>query len=492
MVAAEGDDLQLALLRERAELAQDAGRIGIYDCDLVKDRWEWDSRVRAMWGLGEDEVVTYKTFLDGVHEDDRADVAARIEAAIAPGSDGDYVARYRLVPNDSGVRWVEATGRVTFKRKRAARMVGTVRDITEEKIARDEKEAAEQFTQDLILTAPTILYLFDLVERRHTFLGPQIAKLTGYDVGHMQQFKSELIASAAHPDDVERITAHYRAIRTGEAEPPFRLEFRMRGSDGRWSWLASTEVVHTRDPDGRPRCILGAALDVTARREAEQARELLGREIAHRAQNKLAMIRSIAAVTLRPSCDGEAWRRFEGRLDALAQAQRLRSNDEHQSAGLAKLIAEALSPFGGADGDRLEVTGPEVELKADAVMNLTLVLHELATNAAKYGALSTPGRPCEGLVAPRTGRHCAGMARKRRPRGQSANAQRFRHPADHPQPRRVRRSRQAGFRAGRRGLSADSASPRHSGILIGKAKARLFPAGPSLFGGLPPRSGSGR
>lgn len=392
MVAAEGDneDLQLARLLERAELVQDAGRIGIYDCDILSGEWEWDSRVRAMWGVGEHEPVTYRSFLDGVHPDDRAEVAARIEAATAPGSDGDYTAQYRVVGADGTVRWIEATGRVTFKRKRAARMVGTVRDVTKEKIARDEKEAAEAFAQDLILAAPTILYLYDLPERRSTFLGPQIAELTGYEIDHLGEFSSELIATAAHPDDVPRLAGHYRAIRTGEAEPPFRIEFRMRGRDGRWIWLASTEIVQTRDPDGRPRRILGAALDVTARREAEQARELLAREISHRAQNKLAMIRSIAALTLRPACQPEAWQQFESRLDALAKAQRLRSNDEYQSAVLGVLVAEALAPFGTADSGRLALDGPEVTIDPGTVLTLSLILHELGTNAAKYGALSMP------------------------------------------------------------------------------------------------------
>lgn len=392
MVAAEGDEnAELARLLERAELVQDAGRIGIHDCDIVENRWEWDARVRSMWGIGPDETVTYKTFIERIHEEDRGRVAELLEAAIAPGSDGDYIAQYRVVgPGNGSIRWIEATGRVTFADGRAARMVGTVRDFTEEKIARDEKAAAEAFSQHLIQSAPTILYVYDLVERRTRFMGPQIADLTGYEISSFQQFKSDLIASVTHPDDIARIAAHHRAIRTGEIEPPFHIEYRMRGADERWIWLASTEVVHSRDSDGRPREIIGAALDVTARREAEQARDLLGREISHRAQNKLAMVRSIAAVTLRPSCDPEAWRQFEGRLDALAQAQRLLSLEDRQSAGLEELIGETLAPFGGVESGRVTLSGQEVTIRSETVMTLTLILHELATNATKYGALSTP------------------------------------------------------------------------------------------------------
>ncbi len=391
VVAAEGDDnAELARLLERAELVQDAGRIGIHDCDIINNRWEWDARVRAMWGIGADEEVTYKTFIEGIHEDDRDQAVARLEAAIAPGSDGDYVAQYRVCGRGDGiVRWIEATGRVTFAGGVAARMVGTVRDVSEEKIARDQKAAAEAFSQHLIESAPTILYIYDLVERRNLFMGPQIAELTGYDVALFKELKSELIATVTHPDDIARIAEHHRAIRAGEVQPPFHIEYRMLAADGRWIWLASTEVIHTRDVDGRPRRILGAALDITARREAEQARELLTHEVSHRARNLLAMVSSLANLTLRQACSADEWPRFEGRLKALAAAQGVLSQADWRSADLRDLIAGVLEPFGDPDRGGIASDGPAFTVPAEAAMPLTLIFHELATNAVKYGALST-------------------------------------------------------------------------------------------------------
>jgi PAS domain S-box-containing protein len=117
---------------ERLRIATEAALLGIHDFDPETGRIEWDDRVRALWGVGPDEEVTYETFRAGVHPDDLPAAQAAVDAAMDPAGDGRFAAEYRVRPRGGGAeRWVAATGRAAFRDGRAVRLVGTVQDVTE-------------------------------------------------------------------------------------------------------------------------------------------------------------------------------------------------------------------------------------------------------------------------------------------------------------------------------------------------------------------------
>jgi two-component sensor histidine kinase len=123
--------------------------------------------------------------------------------------------------------------------------------------------------------------------------------------------------------------------------------------------------------------------DVTERRQAEERRRLLVNELNHRVKNTLATVQAIAAQSLQEA-PAEVRERFTERLMALARANDVLVAEEWRSAGLAAIVAQVASPY----GNRFDAGGPEVCLPPKAALALGLALHELATNAAKYGALS--------------------------------------------------------------------------------------------------------
>jgi PAS domain S-box-containing protein len=129
---------------------------------------------------------------------------------------------------------------------------------------------------------------------------------------------------------------------------------------------------------------LGFSLE---RRSAEQAKELLLNESQHRIKNTLATVQAIAGQTLRntPRAEREA---FEARLHALGKAHDLLTSDNWDQAPLRELVDHAVKPFGSGEDRRFIIEGPGIALSARTSLMLTLCLHELATNAAKYGALS--------------------------------------------------------------------------------------------------------
>ena len=144
----------------------------------------------------------------------------------------------------------------------------------------------------------------------------------------------------------------------------------------------------------RQRTLSLQILDITERKRAEEVRSLLVGELNHRIKNTLANVQAIARQGLRRSRDlAEFEKSFVGRLQALSRAHSILSDSTWSSAPLDQLIDDQIR-MGTLDADRLRRSGPPVELTPDTMLRMALTLHELATNAAKYGALSMP----QGLV----------------------------------------------------------------------------------------------
>jgi PAS domain S-box-containing protein len=188
------------------------------------------------------------------------------------------------------------------------------------------------------------------------------------------------------------------AVRLREETAAFAAEHRARREfeyviqlpDG-----TSRDIVSVSDavmgPDGRPRRVIGVFADVTDRRRAETRQQLLINELNHRVKNTLATVQSIAAQTLRSTGDPhEARDAFEARLVALAAAHDLLTAQSWHGARLADVAASAMAPFLDGPKPQIDWSGPPVWVSAQHALALSLALHELATNAVKYGALSTP------------------------------------------------------------------------------------------------------
>jgi signal transduction histidine kinase len=125
------------------------------------------------------------------------------------------------------------------------------------------------------------------------------------------------------------------------------------------------------------------------RKQAERHRELLVNELNHRVKNTLAAVQSLAMQTLRnaPNLD-DGRRAFDARLIALSKAHDILVRENWEAAGLREIVAEALAAHGGVAEPRLQFDGPDIRLRPKVAVALSMALHELATNAAKYGALS--------------------------------------------------------------------------------------------------------
>ncbi|MGH6663777.1 MAG: sensor histidine kinase, partial [Pseudolabrys sp.] len=170
---------------------------------------------------------------------------------------------------------------------------------------------------------------------------------------------------------------------------PKRAEVALDGGSGmRWHDL---HIEPLRNEAGHVVGLTCAAIDVTERKESEAHLRLLMRELTHRSKNLLAVIQAMARQTARHAGSTEGFlNQFAARLQALAASHDLLVRESWYGASLRELIRSQLVPYTGGGDEQVVIDGPPIALKPEAAQNLGLALHELAVNAAKYGALSVP------------------------------------------------------------------------------------------------------
>jgi PAS domain S-box-containing protein len=195
----------------------------------------------------------------------------------------------------------------------------------------------------------------------------------------------ESIRGMVFAEDWERLQDVGRGISKGARTQ--QMEFRVRRPDGNLRWCIGTAAASLDDADRVVR-VSGVTIDVTERKEAEERQDLLAREVDHRARNALAVVQSIVRLTRASSVEGYV-AAVEGRIKALARAHALLSDSRWHGADLRAIVAEELAPYRVGESDKFEIGGPSVSLSPHVAQGLALALHELATNAAKHGALSS-------------------------------------------------------------------------------------------------------
>ncbi|MDP2355184.1 MAG: HWE histidine kinase domain-containing protein [Beijerinckiaceae bacterium] len=190
-----------------------------------------------------------------------------------------------------------------------------------------------------------------------------------------------------HPSDRERFVRAVEARHTESTD--YAIQFRYIRLDGETIWLQVNGVC-APNPSGKGSRLTGFARDITTRKQSQVRQSLLVRELHHRVKNNLATVLALANLSGRNAASVEDYQsKLRARIQSMARAHSLLSENAFRPAFLRTLLRDELEPYAQGDSDRIRIEGPDVDLPPEAAFALGMAAHELATNAGKYGALST-------------------------------------------------------------------------------------------------------
>ncbi|MXP41496.1 PAS domain-containing protein [Altererythrobacter soli] len=370
---------------ERVQLALDAGAIiGTWFWDLPADRFNIDEQFARSFGIDPARAshpLSLDEVIETVHPYDKEGLAAAIKAAIARG--GPYAHQYRVRRADGNYYWIEANGHVQHSADRTpVSFPGVLIDVEEQRALRTERDRAMRLLETFAEAVPGVVYAKDrdgrmLVANRGTT--ELIGKPPEFYLGKTDV---EFLA-----DKAEALAVMANDRRIMETGVPEQLEEVLHLPDGNAAvWLSTKAPL--RNEAGKVIGLIGSSVDITERRRAEERERLLAREVDHRAKNLLGVVQSMVQLT-RADSTAEFKEAVAGRIQALARAHSLLAAGRWEGVNLSQLVAEELAPF-NQGGERLAISGEPLRLNPAASQSLALAIHELATNASKYGSLSCP------------------------------------------------------------------------------------------------------
>ena len=322
------------------------------------------------------------------------------EAATSALARGErfFEAEYRYRRPDGEVRWLSMRAEMQMGESGLPeRTIGVVFDITDRKRIEEDRERLlmelaerEAELQSALDAASLAIFDFDHV-RKVIKPSSRLNRIYGYPPDHVLTIED--IRSRYHPDYAEEMKEIIRGMdNPGLEKMSMELKFLM--PDGAVKWVMG-QGEYVRDERGRAVRSRGVVMDVTERKQLEETQQLLIAELGHRIKNTLAIVDAIAKQTFRAAeSREEAQVMFAARLAALARAHQLLTGSNWRSARIQTVLTEALAAHEDRAG-RIRHSGPDLNLTPKQALSLTLAVHELATNAVKYGALSGEGGQVE-------------------------------------------------------------------------------------------------
>jgi PAS domain S-box-containing protein len=403
-------------------IALEAGQIGIWSWDIRSNQMTWSSNIEDICALTPGSLDGAKTVPeDDVHPEDRPAVIAAMQEALQTRSPRRV--QYRLSPKPGAEeRWIETLATVVVEGGTPTKLLGICRDVTDrarthrelrirakqqEVVARLGAQALtelglQRFFDDSVRTIAETLEV-ELVKILELVPGDAELLLragTGWLPGLVgtalvstdRNSQAGFTLASGGPVIVENLASetrfggpsmlHQHGVVSGLTIP-------IAGRDGRTYGVLGAHTTRRRNFSENDVSFLAAVAHMIAgaiqRRQLDQRHELMIRELRHRSGNLFAQLLALFSQTAKSSKNiAELVPKFEARVLALANAHRLITESGWRSASLTEILNPLLAPF----LDRITLTGPEVFLEPDPTFGLSAAVHELATNAIKFGSLS--------------------------------------------------------------------------------------------------------
>jgi PAS domain S-box-containing protein len=371
----------------RLAATYEAATIGIAEADESGRLLRVNDALCKTTGRSRADLLS-TSFLDYTEPEDRSE-DAELYAKQVRGEINNYAFRKRIRRPDGALRHLDIfSSSVCDEAGRFQYAVRVTLDVTETKRIQDRLRESEQHMRDLLEALPAAVYTTD-AQGRITFYNKAAIEMAG----RTPQAGDEWCVTwkLYWPDGTP--LPHNEcpmAVALRENRPVRGAEAVAERPDGsRVPFIPYPTPLH--DTDGNLIGAINMLVDITERKRAENSQKVLIDELNHRVKNTLATVQSLANQTARHATGIDDFAAtFEGRLLALARAHDLLTMRQWQDAPLERLVHDIVKPVAGREGDRVKIDGPDLDVNARTALSLTMVLNELLTNAAKYGALSSP------------------------------------------------------------------------------------------------------
>lgn len=265
--------------KERLELAISAAQLGTWDWDIVSGRIIYNDRWANMLGYTIDEIQKdFSFWMKLVHPDDLSEVLKKIEDHLI-GDTKIFEDEYRLRSKSGEWIWVLAEGKVIRRDidGQALRACGAQLDITaRKKIQQEISQALEKITeqkkfiQKIFDTSPNTIYVFDIKEKSLIYHNYRISEITGISEEQISNLGGRIFEKIMHPDDLPRLMDYLNKLQSADKNQVFQFEYRIKDISGKWTWVLSYDTQFGWDIDGNVNQVIGIAIDINQRKEAQQ------------------------------------------------------------------------------------------------------------------------------------------------------------------------------------------------------------------------------
>ena len=372
---------------ERLAATYEAATVGIAETDAEGRYVRVNDAFCKLMACSREEALAM-TLVSITHPDDREREAEQYARQVR-GEIDSYAIEKRAVRADGADVFLHiSSSSVRDEADRFRFGVRVLQDVTERRRMERELEANQRRLSELLEALPAAVYTTD-AEGRITFYNQAAVELAGREPT-LGEDSWCVTWKLYWPDGTPLPHSECpMAVAIKENRPVRGVEAIAERPDGtRVPFIPFPTPL--RDADGKLVGAINMLVDVGARKDAEAQQKVLIDELNHRVKNTLATVQSLARQTAKHADDLAGFSAtFEARLVALARAHDLLTQRNWMGVPLDSLVHDIVAPYAGGE-ERLRIEGPAVDLSARAALCLTMVLNELATNAAKYGALSKP------------------------------------------------------------------------------------------------------
>lgn len=369
------------------ELACRASRIGVWELHVTEDRLVYSDIAREIFGFPPDGLITREMVYGAIHPEDNDAVWSAARRAMDPAVRSDESYSYRIKRYDTGeVRWVIGNGVAHFdgggSNAQPLLYAGSVRDVTERELTRRALSASEERLRLAVDAAKMAVWDLDL-ETETVVPSPDLNRLLGFPADAQPTLRE--LRSRYAPGERERLEAEGAAATArGETSLQTRVKYNIP-ERGEVTYVLRAALAASQKSDARRNRVIGVLYDATDQARAEERINTINGELQHRLKN----VANLAGIFARQTWPADPkLGSFLGRIRSLTMSADLMFGSRSSGLALQDVIRRSLEPFADDFDDQFEMDGPNVFLSDIQFSGMALLLHELATNATKHGALS--------------------------------------------------------------------------------------------------------